>query len=66
MLVDPAAAQTPQSAGTLNWGGVYGNAWFIDPAKKLSVVILTNTAPEGMWGQTVTDVRDTVYRNLPQ
>lgn len=66
VLVDPAAAQTPQASGTLNWGGVYGNAWFIDPANKLSVVILTNTAPEGMWGQTITDVRDAVYRNLPQ
>ena len=66
VLVDPAAAKTPQASGTLNWGGVYGNAWFIDPANKLSVVILTNTAPEGMWGQTVTDVRDAVYRNLPR
>ncbi len=66
VLVDPAAAQTPQSPGTMSWGGVYGNTWFIDPAKKLSVVILTNTVPEGLWGRTVTDVRNAVYRNLPQ
>lgn len=66
VLVDPATAQTPQAPGTLNWGGVYGSSWFIDPANKLSVVILSNTAPEGMWGQVVTDVRDAVYRRLPR
>jgi CubicO group peptidase (beta-lactamase class C family) len=61
VLVDPAAAQSPQSAGTLGWGGVYGHSWFIDPARQLSVVALTNTAIEGMTGQFTLDVRDAVY-----
>lgn len=61
VLVDPAAAATPQAKGTLQWGGVYGHNWFVDPANGLSIVILTNTAFEGMIGQFVTDVRDAVY-----
>ncbi len=43
VLADPAAAQSPQSVGTLQWGGVYGHTWFIDPVSGVSVVILTNT-----------------------
>jgi len=61
VLVEPEAAQSPQSAGTLSWGGVYGHSWFIDPARELSVVALTNTAIEGMTGRFTTDIRDAVY-----
>jgi CubicO group peptidase (beta-lactamase class C family) len=61
VLVDPQAAQSPQSAGTLSWGGVYGHSWFIDPVRRLTVVGLTNTAIEGMAGRFTLDVRDAVY-----
>ncbi len=61
VLVDPLAAHTPQSAGTLQWGGAYGHNWFIDPARRLSVVMLTNTAFEGMNGALVTEMRNAVY-----
>ena len=61
LIADPAAAQTPQSAGTWFWGGVYGHAWFVDPQQELSVVALTNTALEGMIGQFTLDVRNAVY-----
>ena len=61
VLVDPAPTGTPQAAGTLQWGGAYGHNWFIDPVNRLSVVLLTNTAFEGMAGQVVVDVRDAVY-----
>ncbi len=64
VVVDPAAAQTPQSAGTWHWGGVYGHTWFVDPARKLTVVAFTNTAPEGLWGKFTTDLRDAVYESL--
>lgn len=50
VLVDPAAAATPQAAGTFAWGGVYGHSWFVDPASRLSVVALTDTAIAGMSG----------------
>jgi CubicO group peptidase (beta-lactamase class C family) len=64
VVVDPAAAQTPQSVGTWQWGGVYGHSWFVDPARKLTVVALTDTALEGMWGKFTTDVRDAVYESV--
>ena len=61
VLADPAAAGTPQSEGTLQWGGAYGHSWFVDPARSLSVVALTNTAFEGMGGAFPTAVRNAVY-----
>lgn len=66
VITDPAKAGTPQAKGTLSWSGVYGTSWFTDPANKLSVVILTNTAFEGMTGKTTTDVRDALYAALRQ
>ena len=64
VVVDPASAQTPQSPGTWQWGGVYGHSWFVDPERKLTVVALTNTALEGMWGKFTTDLRDAVYESV--
>lgn len=64
VIVDPAAAQTAQSPGTWRWGGVYGHSWFVDSARKLTVVALTNTGLEGMWGQFTTDLRDAVYESV--
>lgn len=64
VVVDPAAAHTPQSQGTWQWGGIYGHSWFVDPARKLTVVALTNTGLEGMWGKFTTDLRDTVYESV--
>ena len=61
VLDDPAVAKTPQGAGTLAWGGVYGHNWFVDPKARLTVVIMTNTAFEGMNGAFTTQVRDAVY-----
>jgi CubicO group peptidase (beta-lactamase class C family) len=60
LIVDSAAARTPQSVGTLYWGGVYGHSWFIDPVRKVTVVALTNTALEGMSGKFPSAVRDAV------
>jgi CubicO group peptidase (beta-lactamase class C family) len=61
VLVDPAPTGTPQSAGTLQWGGAYGHSWFIDPVEHLTVVALTNTTFEGMSGRFTLDVRDAAY-----
>ena len=61
VLDDPAAAKTPQGAGTIQWGGVYGHSWFVDPKNRLTVVALTNTAFEGMNGAFTTQLRDAVY-----
>lgn len=64
VLRDPQLADSPESPGTWRWGGAYGHAWFVDRARGLSVVALTNTLYEGMSGRFVTDLRDAVYRAL--
>lgn len=64
IVQDARAAATPQSQGTLNWGGVYGNDWYVDIAKGLSVVSLSNTALEGCLGPFTTDTRDALYADL--
>ncbi|AJK49390.1 serine hydrolase domain-containing protein [Burkholderia plantarii] len=61
VLSEPALAQTPMAAGTLAWGGVYGHAWFVDPAWGLSVLLLTNTAYEGMSGELKIEFGEAVY-----
>lgn len=61
VLTDPAAGNTQQTPGTIQWGGVYGHSWFVDPARELTVVALTNTTFEGMVGQFVLDLRAAVY-----
>jgi CubicO group peptidase (beta-lactamase class C family) len=62
VLKDPERAGSSQSAGTWGWGGVYGHSWFIDPANRLTVVGLTNTAIEGMAGLFPTELRNAVYQ----
>jgi CubicO group peptidase (beta-lactamase class C family) len=64
VVIDPVEGQVPFSAGTIKWGGVYGHSWFVDPKKGLTVVALTNTALEGMWGQFTTDLSKAVYAAL--
>lgn len=61
VLHDPAAAGSPASPGTWRWGGAYGHSWFVDRARALAVVALTNTLYEGMSGRFVGDLRDAVY-----
>ena len=61
VLDDPVAGKTPQAAGALAWGGVYGHNWFVDPTNRLTVVIMTNTTFEGMNGSVTREIRDAVY-----
>jgi hypothetical protein len=39
---------TPQSVGTWQWGCIYGHSWFVDPVRRLTVIVMANTAVEGM------------------
>lgn len=64
VVVDPARAKEPLHAGTTLWGGVYGHTWWVDRDAKLSVVLLTNTAIEGMAGKLTTDLRAAIYSAL--
>lgn len=61
IIDDPAAAESPQTKGTVAWGGIFGGAWFVDPAEDLCVIGLTNTAFEGCNGAFPDEVRDAVY-----
>jgi CubicO group peptidase (beta-lactamase class C family) len=61
ILNSPGQALSPQSAGTYTWGGVYGHSWFVDPAHRVTVVSLTNTAIAGMFGAFPTALRDAIY-----
>lgn len=64
ILIDPKAAASPQSPGTFGWGGVWGHTWFVDRARELSVVSLSNTALEGMMGLYTRDLRNAIYADL--
>lgn len=61
VLLDPEAAGTRQSPGTWQWGGVLGAHWFVDPAKALTVVVLTNTSVAGVIGDFPGELRDAIY-----
>ena len=50
VILDPQKAGLPVSVGALQWGGVYGHHWFMDPARRITLVGLTNTTLEGMAG----------------
>ena len=62
--VDGEASESPFSVGTYKWGGAYGHTWFVDPEKKLSVVILTNCTIEGMAGKMPDDISKAIYESL--
>lgn len=64
VLRDPEAAGAPQAVGTFGWGGVYGNSFFVDPAARLSVVMLSNTALEGLFGDYPRQLAAAIYRQL--
>jgi len=61
VLTDPERAETPQSKGTIQWGGAYGQSWFVDPVEALTVVAFTNTAFEGVTGRFPVEIRNAVY-----
>lgn len=56
VLVDPQAAGSQWSKGSVSWGGVYGASWGMDFTRGLTFVSLTNTTPEGMIGQYAQDL----------
>lgn len=64
VIDDPKAASSPCPAGTLDWGGVWGHCWIIDPVNRITVVVCTNTAPEGCNGPFREEIRDAVYAGL--
>ena len=61
VLTDADEAKSPMGKGSYEWGGVWGHTWWVDPVNKLTVLILTNTAVEGMSGKLPSDIKKAVY-----
>jgi len=61
VLLDPQKSGFPCAPGTWSWGGVYGTSFFMDRASKLSIVVMTNTTPDGMAGELPVDIAKAVY-----
>ncbi len=47
-MTDPLLAKTRQPRGAYGWSGVYGTGLSIDPATGIAIVLMTQTAVEGM------------------
>jgi len=60
ILLDPGASGSFLSPGSWQWGGVWGHSWNVDPARRTTIVNLTNTTLEGMAGQLPRDVQKAV------
>jgi CubicO group peptidase (beta-lactamase class C family) len=43
---------------------VYGRHWYVDPANRLTVVSLSNTAIEGFAGVLVGELMEAIYEVL--
>ena len=61
---DPTAANTPEAQGSVNWGGVYGHSWLVDPTNELVMVSMSNTAQEGCLGMFPRNVRNAIYADF--
>jgi CubicO group peptidase (beta-lactamase class C family) len=61
VLKDSVLAKSPQAAGSWTFNCAYGQSFFVDPQRKLTVVAFTNTTLEGGFGAFPVEIRDAVY-----
>lgn len=61
ILEDQQKALNPSPLGTVDWGGVWGHNWVIDPVNRITIVTCTNTTPEGCNGPFRDDILRAVY-----
>ncbi|MFT8736043.1 MAG: serine hydrolase domain-containing protein [Zymomonas mobilis] len=66
LIIDPKIVGSGQSEGTMQWGGVYGHRWFIDPTREITAVSLTNTGFEGMNGAYPEEITKAIYQSIDQ
>lgn len=62
VLANPALAGQLQGPGTWGWCGLYGCHYWVDPPAQRSLVVMTNTAVAGAWGELADGVVDALYR----
>ncbi len=60
-LLDPKAAASPCSMGANDWGGVWGLSWYLDPIRRITSLVCTNTALEGCVGAFPTEIRNAIF-----
>ena len=58
------AAQTDQSVGSYEWGGIFGTDYWVDPTKKLVVLLYTQKYPHTNTPDLVPRFRKLVYAAL--
>jgi CubicO group peptidase (beta-lactamase class C family) len=61
VVTDRVAAAMPCSNGTVNWGGVWGLSWLVDPNAHVSLLVCTNTALEGCNGAFASEIRTATF-----
>lgn len=62
LLTDPLQAGQHQGAGTWSWCGLYGCHYWVDPQAAISLVVMTNTAVAGAWGEFPDALVEAIYR----
>ena len=60
-VVEDPVASGWHKEGLIEWGGIWGNSWILDPAGRTSVVAFTNTMREGCSGPFRDQIRDAVF-----
>lgn len=60
-LVGDAVASGWHRNGLIEWGGIWGNSWILDPASGTSLVAYTNTMWSGCNGRFRDAIRDAVF-----
>jgi CubicO group peptidase (beta-lactamase class C family) len=60
-LVTDAAASGWHKNGLIEWGGIWGNSWILDPDTGTSLVAYTNTMWSGCSGRFRDEIRDAVF-----
>jgi CubicO group peptidase (beta-lactamase class C family) len=61
VLKSARAAGDRSHDGTWGWGGVYGTSFFVDPAARMSVVVMTNTGVTGTGGPYIDAIQAAIY-----
>ena len=61
VIEDPDLSAKPLPKNALQWGGVYGHSWAIDPDGGMTILIMTNNAVEGCLGRFPTDIFRAIY-----
>ncbi len=62
-VIDPAAAQLPQSMGSFYWGGMYSTTFWVDPVHRLRMIFMTQLLPSSTY-PVRQEIREMLYAAL--